>query len=75
MADFYDKIQAPTLILRATDGLLTDDDILLPEEVVERMLKEIPDARLATIDGANHYMVVFQPNETRDRAILDFLEG
>ncbi len=75
VADFYEKIQAPTLILRATDGLLADDDILLPEEVVARMLKEIPDARVATIEGANHYMVVFQPNETRDRAILDFLGG
>lgn len=75
VADFYDKIQAPTLILRATDGLLADDDILLPEPVVEGMVKEIPDARVQTIEGVNHYMIVFQPNETRDQAILDFLGG
>lgn len=73
VSEFYGKIQAPTLILRATDGLLADDDILLPEPVAERMLQEIPDARLQTIEGVNHYMIVFQPNETRDQAILDFL--
>ncbi|MGM0427429.1 MAG: alpha/beta fold hydrolase [Thermodesulfobacteriota bacterium] len=75
VSEFYRKIQAPTLILRATQGLLADDDILLPEPVAERMVNEIPDARLKTIEGVNHYMIVFQPNETRDRAILDFLEG
>ncbi|MFP4088602.1 MAG: alpha/beta fold hydrolase, partial [Desulfobacteraceae bacterium] len=74
VSEFYGKIQAPTLILRATDGLLADDDILLPEPVVERMLQEIPDARLQTIEGVNHYMIVFQSNETRDQALLDFLK-
>jgi len=75
VSESYEKIQAPTLILRATDGLLADDDILLPEPVAERMLQEIPDARLQTIEGVNHYMIVFQPNDPRDQAILDFLEG
>ncbi len=74
VSEFYGKIQAPTLILRATDGLLADDDILLPEPVAERMLQEIPDARLQTVEGVNHYMIVFQPNETRDQALLDFLK-
>jgi len=70
----YENINSPTLVLRATEGLLADDDILLPEAVVERMLSDIPNARLVTVEGANHYMIVFQPNEVRDRAILDFLE-
>jgi pimeloyl-ACP methyl ester carboxylesterase len=74
VSTLYEKISSPTLILRATEGLLADDDILLPEAVVERMLSEIPNAKLVTVDGANHYMIVFQPNEVRDRAILDFLE-
>jgi pimeloyl-ACP methyl ester carboxylesterase len=75
VSEFYGKIQVPTLILRAADGLLTDDDILLPEPVAERMLKEIPDARIQTIEGVNHYTIVFKPHEIRDRAILDFLQG
>ena len=74
-AQFYPKISCPVLILRATEGVVVPDDILLPEEAVERMLREIPDARRVDVEGSNHYSSLFQPNETRDRAILDFLEG
>jgi len=44
------------------------------EEVVERMVREIPDARRVDVAGVNHYGIVFQPNELRDRAILNFME-
>ena len=73
VATFYPQVNSPTLILRATEGLLADDDILLPEKVLERMLKEIPNARAVTVQGVNHYMIVFQPNAVRDQAILNFL--
>ena len=71
---FYSKVSSKVLILRATEGLLSQDDILLPEEVVERMVREIPDARRVDVNGVNHYGIIFQPNELRDHAILDFLE-
>ncbi len=74
VSQFYKKIVCPVLILRATEGLLAPDDILLPEEVVERMVREIPDARRVDLEGANHYFVVFQPNTTRDQAIMAFLK-
>ena len=74
-AQFYPRISCPVLILRATEGMVVPDDILLPEEAVERMLRDIPDARRVDVEGINHYSILFQPNETRDRAILDFLEG
>ena len=74
-AQFYPRISCPVLILRATEGMVVPDDILLPEEAVERMLRDIPDARRVDVKGTNHYSIVFQSNETRDRAILDFLEG
>ncbi|MBW1783256.1 MAG: alpha/beta hydrolase [Deltaproteobacteria bacterium] len=75
VSDYYSKIGCQTLILRATEGLLAKDDILLPEAVTERMLREIPEARAVTVQGANHYMIVFQPNDVRDQAILNFLKG
>ncbi len=71
---FYKKVASRVLILRATEGLFSQDDLLLPEEVVERMVREIPDARRVDVAGVNHYGIVFQPNELRDRAILDFLK-
>ena len=73
-AQFYPKVQCPVLILRATHGMLSPDDILLPEEAVEKMLREIPRAKRFDVEGTNHYTLVFNHNQVRDRAILDFLE-
>jgi pimeloyl-ACP methyl ester carboxylesterase len=72
--EFYKKVKAPTLILRATKGLLAEDDLLLPEDVVDRMVREIPNARKVDIEGANHYSILFQPNKMRDQTILEFLK-
>jgi pimeloyl-ACP methyl ester carboxylesterase len=75
VARFYDQVTCNTLILRATEGLFSPDDILLPEEVVQKMVREIRNSRRVDIPGANHYGIVFQPNGSRDRALLDFLKG
>lgn len=73
-ASFYPKLACKVLILRATRGLLSQDDILLPGDVVERMIREIPHARYVDAEGTNHYGIIFQPHESRDSAILDFLK-
>ena len=73
IAHLYSKIACPVLILRATDGILAGDDILLPEPAVERMVKEIPDARRFDVIGTNHYGIIFQPHAGRDQTILNFL--
>lgn len=72
---FYPHIQCDTLILRATRGLLADDDILLPEPVIVGMLKAIPKAERLDVKGLNHYGIVFQPNSGRDRALREFIAG
>jgi pimeloyl-ACP methyl ester carboxylesterase len=71
---FYSRIQCPVLILRATEGVLSGDDLLLPEDVVQRMVREIPRARRVDVEGTNHYSILFQNNPARDRALLQFLE-
>ena len=73
-SQFYSKVVAPTLILRATKWLSAEDDLLLPQEVAEQMVREIPNARNVDVEGTNHYSIVFQPNEIRDQALLDFLK-
>jgi pimeloyl-ACP methyl ester carboxylesterase len=70
---FYKKVTSPTLILRATKGMLAEDDLLLPEDVVERMVREVPNAKRVDVEGVNHYTILFQPNRSRDKAILQFL--
>jgi len=72
--EFYKKVKGPTLILRATKGMLAEDDLLLPEDVVEQMVREIPNAKRVDVEGANHYSILFQPNVKRDQSILDFLK-
>jgi len=72
-AECYPSLKCPVLILRATDGIMTPDDLVLPEAAVERMLSEIPDARRVDLPGTNHYSILFQPNAQRDQAIRQFL--
>jgi pimeloyl-ACP methyl ester carboxylesterase len=72
---FYSKIHCNVLILKATEGILSQDDLLLPEPVVDRMEKEIPNAKRFDVEGVNHYGIVFQPHSQRDSEILTFLEG
>jgi len=72
---FYSKVHSNVLILKATEGLVSQDDLLLPEPVVNGMVNKIPHAKRFDVEGVNHYGVVFQLHPKRDRAILDFLEG
>jgi len=71
---FYAKVTSPTLILRATKGMLAEDDLVLPEDVADRMTREIPNARKVDLEGTNHYSILFQPNKKRDQTILKFLD-
>ncbi|MCK4793448.1 MAG: alpha/beta hydrolase [Desulfobacteraceae bacterium] len=72
---FYSKIHCKVLILKATEGIISQNDLLLPEPVVDRMEKEIPNAKRFDVEGVNHYGIVFQPHFERDMEILAFLEG
>jgi pimeloyl-ACP methyl ester carboxylesterase len=73
-SEYYAKITCPVLLVRATDGILSPEDLVVPEYAAERMITEIPDARRVDIQGTNHYSILLQPNAQRDRAILEFLE-
>jgi len=71
--DHYARVRCPTLIFRATEGMLADDDLVLPREAAQRMIAEIPNARCVDIPAVNHYTIMFHPNKLRDRELLDFL--
>ncbi|MBU2518055.1 MAG: alpha/beta hydrolase, partial [Proteobacteria bacterium] len=61
------------LILRAGKGMLDQDDVLLPQDALERMLGEIDRAQAVDLTGADHFTLMFQPNPARDRALREFL--
>lgn len=73
-ARLYPRLTCPVLIVRASDGLLTPDDILLPPAAVDLMLARIPDSRCVTIEGTNHFSILWQPIARRDEAIAAFLD-
>jgi len=70
---FYNRVVAPTLILRATKGMLAEDDLVLPADVAEGMAREIPNAKKVDVEGSNHYSILFQPNTVRDKFLFGFL--
>src|SRR3990170_2288563 len=65
---FYTRVTSPTLILRATRGLLAEDDLVLPKDVAQRMVREIQKAECLDLEETNHYSILFQPNKKPDRA-------
>jgi pimeloyl-ACP methyl ester carboxylesterase len=69
----YRRIQCPTLILRAPEGMLAKDDILLPEEMMEKMVREIPKAKRLDLPGTNHFSILFALSAARDEGIREFL--
>jgi pimeloyl-ACP methyl ester carboxylesterase len=73
-APYYPRIKCEVLILRAPNGLLSQDDILLPVDVIDKMIREIPNAQRFDVEGMNHYGIVFQPHEARDQEIREFLK-
>ena len=73
-APFYPEIKCKVLILRAPNGLFSLDDLLLPQDVIDKMMQEMPDVRRFDVEGTNHYGIVMQPHEARDQAIRKFVE-
>ena len=74
ISKFYSQINSPVFILRATEGMMSNNDHLLPESVAKEMLLKIPRATLINIKGSNHYTIVFYPNEERDSIIREIIK-
>lgn len=75
LSDYHPKIAAPTLILQAPVGLLTDTDAIMSGEEGERLANAIPNARLATVASANHYTILFAYNAEALSEVKRFLGG
>ncbi len=69
--DLYDRlpaIQAPTLVL-ASPG-----DVLIPPANSDLLASRIPHARLVSIPGGGHQILIEQP-QACNRAVIDFLSA
>ena len=73
-SEFYPQITCPVLLVRATNGIISEEDLVVPEYAADRMIKEILNLRRVDIEGTNHYSILFQPNVSREEAIREFLK-
>lgn len=69
----HHRVTAPTLLIRAPDGLLTRDDCLMTQEEAEAMAHAIPTCRLVVAPGTNHYTVLLAENPLAARDLSAFL--
>ena len=72
---WHHQVQAPTLLLRAPDGLLTANDCLMTQEEAEAMVRAIPRCRLVVVPGTNHYTVLLSSHELVRREVAAFLDA
>ena len=72
--EYYPKIQCPVLILRAVEGMLSQDDHVLPVEAAHSLASSLKQARVVDLPGINHFSLVFQPSPERDRALREFMK-
>jgi pimeloyl-ACP methyl ester carboxylesterase len=72
---YHHRITAPTLILRAPDGLLAPTDCLMTQDEAEAMAHAIPRATLVVVPGTNHYTVLLGQHPTVQGALRVFVEG
>jgi len=70
---FYENVRCPVLVLRATEGMVAKDDHVVPDDAAAELKKALPQMELVSVQGSNHYSILFQPFEQRDNALRDFL--
>ena len=70
----WGKVQAPTLLFRAGQGMFTDNDQLLPEESAAAVQREIRDCRYVNFPTLNHYTIIFGVEGGPAREIRKFVD-
>lgn len=73
--EIYPRIIHPVLILRSVEGVFSDKDIVLPDDMARKMTQALPNARSVDIPGTNHFSIAWMPNPKRDQVIADFLQA
>jgi len=74
-SEFYPLVKCSVLMVQAKKGMLAHDDLVLPDDGLQRMLEAMPQARHVILPGIHHFSMVFQPSRERDQAILEFMKS
>ena len=68
------NVQVPTLLLRAGQGLFSDNDQLLPAESAIALQHGIKNCRYVNFSALNHYTIIFGVDDGPAREIRDFVD-
>lgn len=68
------KVQVPTLLLHAGQGLFSDDDQLVTEEYAQAIQRNIKDNRYVKFPALNHYTIIFGIESEPVREIRLFVD-
>lgn len=71
----WPRVEVPTLLLRAGQGLFSPDDQLLTEAVAEEMLANIKGCQFANYPELNHYTIIFLAKDGPTQAVRNFVGG
>jgi len=69
----WEYVIVPTLLLRAGQGLFTENDQLVPEKAAEEAQRSIRDCQYANFPELNHYTIVFLAGKGPLQSIRAFL--
>jgi pimeloyl-ACP methyl ester carboxylesterase len=72
--ELWKDVTVPTLLLRAGQGLFTDNDQLLPEKAAEAIQHEIQNCRYVNFPNLNHYTIAFGIESDPVTEIRNFIE-
>ncbi len=69
----YPEVECPVLVVRATNGFGPEKGLVLPARATEALLRVLPQAEVADIEGSNHLSIVLHDQPQRDEALARFL--
>ena len=72
--ELWKDVTVPTLLLRAGQGLFTDNDQLLPEKAAEAIQHGIQNCRYVNFPNLNHYTIAFGIESDPVTEIRNFIE-
>ncbi len=68
------NVRVPTLLLRAGQGLFSDNDQLLPEESIPAIQRGIKNLRYVNFPNLNHYTIIFGVDDGPAREVRHFVD-
>ena len=75
MWEYLPRVRVPALVLWAPQGLLAPDQPLMSGDLMEEVARLLPQGRLVTVRGANHYTIALAPEclDQMESALSDLL--